>query len=176
MARKCKCKLCGKSLTTDIAYRIKINDKNAYFCNYEESQTYKKRKEDRILLEEYIRLEILNYDEGQRLPNLLYKQINKISESYGDEILLETFKQQTKTIKYYNQHKDFKNEGMQIMYIMAIINNNINTVYKNFKLMKKQEKINKKFQIDIDMFNKTKDLSKKNKTKDISSFLEEGDF
>ena len=176
MARKCKCRLCGKPLTTDNAYRIKLNDKNAYFCNYEESQIYKKRKEDRKLLEEYIKFQILDYDENQRLPNLLYKKINELSDNYSDEILLETFKQQIKTIRYYNQHKDFKNEGQQLMYMMAIINGHINNVYKDFKFMKKQEKISEEFKIDIDMFNKTKDLSKKNITKDISAFLEEGDL
>lgn len=176
MARRCKCRLCGESLTTDIAYRIKIKDKNVYFCNSEEAELYKKRIDDKKSLEKYLKKEVLNYDDKQKLPNMLCKKVKELSDSYGNEIVLETFKQQIKTIKYYSKNKSFKNEGYKILYIMAIINNHINNVYNDYKLMKRQQKIKENFDIDVDMFNKVKNVNGKNTGKNISSFLEDGDF
>ena len=42
MARKVKCKICGKWLTNDVAYKVAINGKNQYYCTKEEYEHMKK--------------------------------------------------------------------------------------------------------------------------------------
>ena len=36
IGRKCKCRICTNKLTTDVAYCVKVNGRNQYYCSEEE--------------------------------------------------------------------------------------------------------------------------------------------
>ena len=169
MARKCKCKLCGKWLTTDIAYR---DEKGKYYCSqeeYEEIQRDRQRKE-----------ECFKYLEGfMRVPisKIARKRINELHEYYSYEVIYRTIKFVEDRIRYAVENKNFNNEQSEVNYLMAIISNNINEVYKEYT--KEQKELMKLFEepkneIDLDIINDLDDKPVvKPRTSDISDFLDD---
>ena len=170
MARKCKCKLCGKWLTNDIAYR---DEKGKYYCSqeeYEEIQRDKQRKE-----------ECFKYLEGfMRVPisKIARKRINELHEYYSYEVIYRTIKFVEDRIRYAVENKNFNSEQAMVNYLIAIIENNINIVLKEYE--KEIADFQKLFEepkndIDLDILNSI-DETPKGKPRvdnDISSFLDD---
>jgi len=94
--------------------------------------------------------DILGYKKDQLLPKSVKDKINKtigiiISQYkfYEYSIILTTFKLYKNQIIYYMSLKEFDNENQKISYIFAVIQNNINDVYKrieNAKIAKEKTK------------------------------------
>ena len=170
MARKCKCKICGKWLTTDIAYR---DEKGKYYCSqeeYEEIQRDKQRKE-----------ECFKYLEGfMRVPisKIARKRINELHEYYSYEVIYRTIKFVEDRIRYAIENKSFNSEQAMVNYLIAIIENNANMVLKEYE--KEIADFQKLFEepkndIDLDILNSI-DETPKGKPRvdnDISSFLDD---
>jgi len=112
-------------------------------------------KEQWDALYQYVKKEILMYDENQSIPRDLILKLKglvdgkviankntKAKANYGFDIVLLTYKMCKANILNAIQTKDFKNEFNKMQYICAIIENNINDVYIRLQKTKNtQEKI-----------------------------------
>lgn len=177
MARKCKCKLCKKELTTDTAYRVVVNGKNNYYCSEDEydNMIIEKNKKKNLMI--YIACEVLQYEDGQIVPPALTKKLSKLNEFYSVEVIHETFRQKRDDIHYWMKNKDFSSEYGMISYIMKIIENNINDVYKVWKYKQQQLQKEKNNNTDVNMLNEVVEMkvNKSKKNSDISAFLDGDD-
>lgn len=174
MSRKCVCQICKKQLTTDKAYKVRINDKNKYYCTEEEYNEFQSQKTHRDRCYEYI-------SECMRVKFVtpfIKKEINKLKEYYDYNIIERCFKDNLKTINWFLDNNENSMEFGKCRYVFTIIQNNINSTYKKFKEEMRQKEILFKVDnnMDIDIINniecKTID---KNDALDISDFFE-GDF
>lgn len=171
MARKCKCKGCGEELTTDIAFKVTTNKKNMYYCNEAEYLKIKEVKEKKDHTMNYI-FELLKYNNDQIMPPILIKKINALAETYDYSIIKETFAKNEDTLIYWwNLEDKFDSEYGRVCYIMRIIENNINDVYKSIKIKERQDRQLVASKIQTKMMDFDEETSKK-KLKDISEFLD----
>lgn len=137
---KAKCKYCGKSIDTKVAYKVAVGKTNRYFCNKEEYDiVYKAQK---IKNDTYdLIFEIF----GRKVTNtILYKEVNELSPVYPYERIKAYLEQNMTYLSNLMQNKSFQSEYAQIRYFTAILKNNLT----DFKYEKK-ERIN--IEIDIDM-------------------------
>lgn len=130
---KCKCKwqACKKDLTTDKAYKVVIDGKNAYFCReahyyaYMEEQEFKeKKKADKIRRDDLI-AEIFGY---QVINSALYKEMSVINKVANDSKIAD-YLAENKAYLHSVMQRDFSSEYGKIRYFSTIIKNNI----KDFK-------------------------------------------
>lgn len=170
MARKCICRGCGKHLTTDIAYKVIENKKNIYYCTKEEYEELQKKKVDKeeclVVVAELLQLKFV--------PPSLLKQLNTLNELYDYVIITKTFKECADKIRWFMDNKSSDNDFANFKYVITIVANNINSVYKKYQ--KEQKEIQKLFtkkqdDIDVDIMN---DISIKETriVSDISDFLD----
>jgi hypothetical protein len=164
MGRHCKCRWCDKPLTTDIAYGAVYNDKKVYTCNEAEFKLYiDKVSQEEVEydawceLYEFVKIEILKYDNSQTLPKYLVERLKdlrngtifvmgkgrvpKNKQGYCYEVIHETFKKCYRDIQFWFDNKTFQNERQKINYMMAIIDSNINDVYAKWKKEQEQTAI-----------------------------------
>lgn len=174
MARKVKCKICKKELTSDKAYKvIDEKGKNSYYCSKEEYYNMMEEKENKskclTMLSEIFDIEFC--------PPVVVKELNKIREYYDYNIIMETLKDQNvaETARWFLSNKQF--DYGCVRYVFTLVENNIPKIYK--KRQEELEKIRKmlegnKNDIDIDimnnMDNKTIEISNDN---DISQWLDD---
>ncbi len=130
MARKCKCKICGKQLTTDIAFNFPKIDKNGkkknqYYCSEEEYRTHEKEiellRENQKAFDFIIGYTCINNTKNKeftKIYNAGYtrNQVNKFLLDKGDYIKTSLDK------KLINGDM---NEYQKILYIFAIIRSEI---------------------------------------------------
>lgn len=179
MARRCKCQVCGNWGTTDTFYRVEKGSRNLYYCNESEYLEWKKEKDIKIELLKFICDEIWHYDDYRMLPRVLQKQINKMAKIYNYEVILLTVQEHKDTLEYWmNLEGKFDNEYGKSSYMMAIIKNNINEVYKKWKIKQKQAQQQEKIQVDINIINDLQNnTQQKQEINDgILDFLEEDDI
>jgi hypothetical protein len=115
-----KCKCHGYKIERDTAYKIKINNKNEYYCNEKEYQKITEEKKYRLEL-----LNLVNEIFGYVVTNtILFKELTEISN-------VHTYK---KTYCYLNENKsniekfmskDFNSEYGKIKYFTTILRNNL---------------------------------------------------
>ena len=181
MARRyrCRCQICKKWGYTDKFYKVKRGSRNLYYCNEEEYLEWKKEDDMRIELLEFISDNIWYYDDYRMLPTVLQKQINKLASIYNYEVILLTVKEFKDTLAYWmNLDGKFNNEYGKSSYMMAIVKNNINEIYKKWKIEKKNKEQENTPHIDIDIMNNLHTTTAKNDDIDngILEFLEEDDI
>lgn len=132
MARvyKCKCKLCGKSLTTDVAFNFPKIDKNGkkknqYYCSEEEYREHEKNtellRENQILFDKIIGYTCINNIKNKEFAKIYdvgysRRQVNKFLLDKGEYIKGSLDK------KLANGDM---NEYQKILYIFAIIRSEI---------------------------------------------------
>ena len=172
MGRKAKCRACGKELSTNEAFKVTEGKVNKYYCSqeeYEEIQRDKQRKE-----------ECFKYLEGfMKVPisKIARKRINELHEYYSYEVIYRTIKFVEDRIRYAVENKNFNSEQAMVNYLIAIIENNINIVLKEYE--KEIADFQKLFEepkndIDLDIINDLDDKPiAKPRTNDISSFLDD---
>ncbi len=168
---KCKCKFCRKQLTTDIAYCVKVNERNQYYCTQEEYNKEQEKKKSKIECNNYIA-------EIMKMPYLtpaMIKLVNNLNSYYDYKIIKRAFKDNKDSIRWALENKEFNSEFSKSKYIMSIILNNIDKSYK--ANIREQEDINKLFDkttsnsIDLEILNFEKKNIKNRKSTDISMFL-----
>ena len=151
--RKCKCLYCGKEMTTDIAYRIE--SKKRYCCNEEEHFMAEMMKEQLRVEKEkcYIALkDAMGIRQDAILNTLAIKEISAIIKSYSYPCLTRTIKENSDSISWACEHKDFSNDSSKIKYVFAIIRNNIEKTYQK---MKKEEVQKQKEEAEIKRMNES---------------------
>lgn len=149
----CKCKICGKQLTTDIAYKVKKGSKNFYYCSEEEYKSMAQVIEDR----DYC------YDIAARVMQVpmitpaMKKEINELAAHYRFIVVARTFKEQRDAITRFLNTGTYTSDYARMRYIMAIIKNNINKVFTQYiQEQKAKENLFKQVQkdsVDIEIMN-----------------------
>ena len=172
MGRKAKCRACGKELSTNEAFKVTEGKVNKYYCTqeeYEEIQRDKQRKEECFKhLEGFMKVPI---------SKIARKRINELHEYYSYEVIYRTIKFVEDRIRYAVENKNFNSEQAMVNYLIAIIENNINIVLKEYE--KEIADFKKLFEepkndIDLDIINDLDDKPiAKPRTSDISSFLDD---
>lgn len=180
MARQVKCQICSNKGDSDVFYRIEINGKNKYYCSKEEYKSVQAEKNKYNELIEYVSDEIIGYEKGQKFPTSLTRRIAELHKFYSYEVIKYAFQFKKDDIIYYTKTKDFQSEYHMISYIMAIVEGNINDVYKAWKRKQEQELKAKSIvnTVDINLYDEVSNVEIKKKTNDnigISSFLDEDD-
>ena len=170
MSRSVKCKICGNQLTNDIAYKVVVNGKNQYYCSDEEYNAKQKEKESKDKCLKTI-TEIL----GSKIVSpVMVKKVNELRKFYDYMVIDKTFKECANTISWALGSKDFNSEFAKTKYIISIVANNIDKVYKkHIKDLKDMERLFSKNEvepeiIDLDINRPINDRN----ISDISSFLD----
>lgn len=174
MARQVKCKICGSKKNIDEAFKVvKETPKakvNHYYCSKAEYEKNLREINSKKECLDYIR-EILGV---KMIPPAFAKQVNILRDYYDYIVIKKTFKECESNIKWQLDNKEFNSEFAKSKYIIVIISNNIEKVYRKHK--KDQEKLNSVFEfkenIDVDIFNYTNSNKSEIKVNDISSFLD----
>jgi hypothetical protein len=139
-----------------------------------------KEWKDWCLLYEYVKKEILKYDNNMKLPKFIVLRLRGLNSGrfmankrqkpyahYGYDVILLTFKACKQDILKYTSQNVFKNEQHKFNYIMVIIENNINDIVLRLKNSQKQkEKIRA---IDTDIIQRDDIAKYKKKTKEITN-------
>lgn len=165
MARNVKCAITGEMGTNETF--VKINGKY-----YKSQAVYDQHLKDKEYLEKtkMIILDCMGWQEGEPFPLLLTKKLKEFS-FYPAQTLYNTVKECENSIRWYMQHKDFKDTTGRIFYICAIISNKIGDVYRTTKTEDKQiyndNIITNRYEIS--------EIISKPQVKDLSMWLEDGD-
>lgn len=126
-------------------------------------------------LYQYIKKNILQYDDNKKLPKWFVLRLKGLNQGkfcannnikslgyYGFDVILLTFKIKKFDILIALKNKDkFKDEKHKINYMMTIIENNINDTYDRLKRLKKSE--TKGEEIEINKNDNVADYHKKTK-------------
>ena len=125
MARKCKCVICKKDLTTDIAYKI---DKK-YYCSEEEYNSLNQDKVTHKLI-----IDNLNYILGYTCLNtIIFKEIKTLKINYTYAQINNYLELEKEKIKLIISKKNIDSEFGKIRYIFTIIKNSIED-FQNIKI------------------------------------------
>lgn len=137
--------------------------------------------EEWIELYEYVKHDILNYDEKMKIPKWLVLRLrglrngqfvaNKKIQVLGDytfKIILMTFKINKFEIRNaISNDSKFKDEKHKINYLMAIVENKINDTYLRVKKVKESNKKGQEVELNVST-NKT---GYKKKTKEVKNSI-----
>ena len=172
MSRQVKLVDTGEMSTNDVAFRApnkKYFSSEEAYIKWNTNKEYRNKCIDKMF-------EIMNYKPGMILPTYFFKKL-KDYEGVGYEALYNTMIAQTKSIQWALANKSFNGETAKVMYIMAILNNNVMDEYK--KIVKAQ-KYNKGLglkteAIYIDEFAFVDNVKSNTTTTNISKWLEDED-
>lgn len=142
----------------------------------------KEEKEQWDELYQYVKHEILQYDNTQSIPRTLilrlkglttgkYLENNNIEDKakYSYKTILYTFQIYKLQIMSIVKTKKFKNEANKFNYICKIIENNINDVYK--RLLQAEKSKEKTEEVDTDnLIHEGASYIKKSQTKNENKF------
>ena len=189
-----KCWYCKKEIEKDDIQIEKVGKVNRKF--HKNNNCYKKfddiRKQKELEKEirdkenkewddlyQYVKKEILGYEECQNLSPFqirILKQLrngeyivrNKqmVNKGYSYKVILFTFKFKKRDILAAIQGKTFNDEKHKFNYIMVIVNNSINDIYKRYlrTLKDKKDTVDDDINISIDNKKKVFKSNMKNKT------------
>lgn len=189
-----KCWYCKKEIAKDDIQIEKVGKVNRKF--HKNNNCYKKfdniRKQKELEKEirdkenkewddlyQYVKKEILGYEECQNLSPFqirILKQLrngeyvvrNKqmVNKGYSYKVILFTFKFKKRDILAAIQGKTFNDEKHKFNYIMVIVNNSINDIYKRYlrTLKDKKDTVNNDINVSIEDKKKVFKSNMKNKT------------
>jgi hypothetical protein len=169
MARKVKCAITGEDGTNETF--IKIGSK--YYKSQEIYDQDRRCKDLHKKIVDIILNDFLNYQQCQIPSSLLFKKLKEL-EFYDNEVILKTIEQQSDTIKYWMNNKEFQNDNGKIAYLFAIIKGSINDVHKEWERNKIVQQKENQTSIDINI--DIKQINTSQKGKDITAWLEDDDI
>lgn len=155
--------------TTKMDRNGKIKKTNKYYTSKE---AYEKWESNKIYRQKCIDLmyEILQYKEFMKLPGFFWKKLSSW-ESYEYKVVYRCMQNNYKNMCWAIINKDFGSETGKVMYLSAIIENNLNDALKEInaenKLYTSAKNDDIADMIDLDV------IGKKQSKKDISRFLED---
>lgn len=169
--RKVKCRACGKESTNDVAFKVTVNGKNIYYCSEDEYNEKRKENDNKTKC-----LETITGIFGVKmLPPVMVKKVNELRQFYDYIVIEKTFKECTDKISWALETKDFNSEFSKAKYIVSIVANNIDKVYKKYiKDLKDMERLFAKEEVvDIEMIDMNISRNTNNdNVSDISMFLD----
>lgn len=164
--RRVKCYATGE-YGTDLTF-VKID--GHYYKDEFTYERYIKNKEYRTLVYDKL-ADFLGYQKGQIFPGIVHKKLKDL-EFYGFECIYKTICKKENDILWALNHKDFRNDMGRIAYMFAIIDNNINDVYKSMRTAKKRLIMPSEAADYIEVAN-LESIGTSKKGRDISAFLGE---
>lgn len=142
MARKCKCRYCGKELTTDKAVYQEVYMKNSskkiYFCNYEEMR--QNRIDNDCWKNSLLAVDVLA---GEKIsPTSKNKKLKAILDmGYTKQDLYMTLCELKSSISMsLKMRYDIENGYQKLSYIVAAIENNIERVHRENMVVETENK------------------------------------
>lgn len=115
-----KCKICKKDVDKSIAYILRINDKNQYYCSEQEYIEHQRMLE----FKDKTYIQINDIFSRKVINTILFKEINQLAELYGYEKIFN-YLEFNNTYLADVMSKDFKHEYAQIRYFTAILKNSL---------------------------------------------------
>lgn len=126
----CKCRICGKKLNTETAYKVVVKNKNKYYCSEEEYNNYMQQREyNEALVEDIKKTLCCIMDVGFLGNTFIYKEWEEWKKIAPNEVILN----------YLTENKEFLcgklkilagNEYGRIKYLSTVIKNNLSD-YQN---------------------------------------------
>lgn len=171
MARKVKCCVTKESGTSDTFYKDEKTGR--YYKSKEVYDAYRAPIDKRNELLDII-ADIVGYNNGEKFPTSITRKLKELEEIYDIFTIYDTFIECRENIQFAIESREFDTEYGKCAYIMAIVVNNINDVWKKRKREEKN-KIKEKTEIespDVDFSFMPRPTSNKN-NRDISQFLED---
>lgn len=153
-----KCKICGNKTERAEAFKVVGDDnKNKYYCNEKEYNTWLKSKEERdgtyCLIDAILERKVTN--------TALFKEINELAEIYTYGSILAYLKENEAYLHNVMQ-KEFNSEYSEIRYFTAILKNNLTD-------FKQKEVVERRIDIDIPIHK----FTRKNKRRALVEYEEE---
>lgn len=124
-----------------------------------------KEKQDWDNLYQYVKFNIMSYDENQALSSTMVLRLkglltNKFMENsniestanYSYETILNTFKFCSPTIQRALRTNNFKDENHKFNYILKIVEKDINTVYMKMRNIEKAKEEAKTTAIEVPIY------------------------
>lgn len=142
---------------------------------YKDERTYlehdHKSKTHRKLIDELSNY--MGYIPGMVFPTCITQALKELS-FYGEDVILETLERNRDSVEYAMRTKDFNGDRQRALYLMAIIKNHINDVYREFERKKKSSVQEKEETMipEVDTESDMRNIGCTAKGKDISSFLD----
>ena len=167
--RKVKLQDTGGYSTNDVAYQAP--DKKYYSSEDAYKKIIKNKEYRKKCIEGMYAL--LDYKDYMKIPTYFYKRL-KECEGYGYDVVFRCMKMKARDIQWALINKDFNSEVGKMMYIWAILDNNMNEALKEVVAERRAEekktketKIEQSVNVDLDI------TDVKQHTVNISRFLEE---
>lgn len=116
---------------------------------------------------------VLEYQTFMKLPTYFYKRL-KECEGYGYDVVYKCIQRKAKDIQWALKNKTFTSEIGKMMYIWAILNNDMNDALKEVIAERRAEEKRNKITAVEESVNVDLDIDNgKQHTVDISRFLED---
>lgn len=167
--RRVKLQDTGEYSTNDVAYQApnkKYYSNEAAYQKMERNAVYRKKCIEGMY-------ELLEYKEFMKMPTYFYKRL-KECEGYGYDVVYKCMQMKARDIKWAIHNKEFDTEVGKMMYIWAILNNNMNDALKQVVAERREKerklkdtKTEQSVNVDLDI------TTVKQRTVNISRFLEE---
>lgn len=155
-----KCKLCGKDIYTETAFRVVIGKRPTYFCNWQEHETWHKMAET---IKNMVALSC-HICGGDGFYPLLTREINQFAKDNDVYKAYDYINDQQEYIMKALSKKSFEKDYYLVRYYMAIVRNN----YAEYK--KKPEAPKTKY---IEETYENKGHNYQRKRKPLSEFIDD---
>lgn len=168
MARHVKCYITGEQGTSDTF----VKHDNHYYKSEKIYQDHIKEMDYRNKIIDIIVYDYLGFSKDIPFPTIINKRLNEIKH-FGYETIYRTIQSEDTVIRRAIAEKQFDSAYLEMMYILAIIKNNI---FKTWKIVLAEKREERKQEEPITN-TKLQDIQNvknpKQKVKDISKYLEE---
>lgn len=168
MARPVKCFVTGEKGTSDTF----VKHDNHYYKSEEVYQDYRKEMDYRTKIIDLMVYDYMGYTKEMPFPTILNKRLRAI-EHFGYETIYRTLIGQDANIRKAINTKTFDSDYLKMMYILAIVRNNIFQTWK-IVLAEKRAAKNKNKEVPETTLQDVEEVNNpKQQVKNISKFLGE---
>lgn len=115
--------------------------------------------------------DFIGYDpeNGQPMPPIVFRKLKDL-EWYSDEIIQQTLDENRTAIQWAMTNKKFDSDISKVSYMMAIVKNNIGSVYRR-EQDKANKSVKKESRPDFDMMTDLSNIGTVHKGNDVSNLL-----
>lgn len=172
MPRRVKLQDTGEYSTSDVAFKVTTEDKNGKKTNkyWSSEEAYKKNQMNKLTRADCINkmYDVLNYKSFMKVPTFFYKKLSEW-EPYGFDVVLLCMNSHEKDIQWAIKNKNFNSETAKIMYICAILENNMTDTLKQKTREQKLKK--EEYKADNLIIENIDNIGTSKKSNDVSSLL-----
>ena len=122
---RAKCRICGETLDTNVAYKVIANGKNAYYCSKEEFETDAKKKEKSAADKDKVYRLVCEIIERKEITNTALFAEWKIWNKVADNEKIWQYLEENKTYLCGVVSKLENKEFNRIRYLSAILKNSL---------------------------------------------------